>query len=210
MGPNSIVALGVIPRKLISCSTPSRDSVAVATLTFGESPNAERRVGSDFFCVVHVSSVKHLNSSRPVTQAREEHRQGTWLVECQQCLRQYCTPTRNHLHRYYSHDAQRIGPVIPCIPGLKDLYSRLSECSITGAKKRLRVRATRQALLSRRNKWTVEAIKQIPEFRAKRWMAPVMRDLSCTAYLSQSSSSTSRVPFVVTSLNAAYREPARA
>jgi hypothetical protein len=129
----------------------------VANPTFGESPNAERRVDSDFFCVVPVSFVKPLHSSCPVTQAREEHRQGTWLVECQ-CLRQYCIPTRNHLHRYYSHDAQRIGVVIPCIPGLKDLYLRLSECSITGAKNRLLVRATRQVLLARRNKWTVEAI----------------------------------------------------
>ena len=43
--------LSVLPHKLILCSASSRDSVAITNPTSGESPNAERRVGLDFFCI---------------------------------------------------------------------------------------------------------------------------------------------------------------
>ena len=187
MGPNSIVALGVIPRKQIDPVFNSQQGFRCRRVARIPRPEKVSTPREELVQISSAWSPYRLSnpSTVPVPSHRREKSTGKalGLWSCQ-CLRQYCTPTRNHLHRYYSHDAQRIGVVTPCIPGLKDLYLRLSECSITGAKKRLLVRATRQALLSRRNKWTVEAIpsnKQIPEFRAKRWMAPVMRDLSCTA-----------------------------
>jgi hypothetical protein len=185
-----------------------------ANPTSGESLNAERRVGSDFFCVVPVSFVKPLHSSCPVTQAREEHRQGTWLVELSvstavlypdpqsstSLLLARCSTYRCR-HPVHPRPKRSLSPAIGMF------YHRRKETSTRESNE------AGIALASEQMDSGSHPIKQTNSRVPRKKMDGTSdaRSFVHSITLSISSSPSSQVPFfVVTSLNAAYREPARA